>query len=743
MVDIVAPPTGTRTRISVLLPLPLGGAYDYWAPDDIGVAPGDFITVPLGKRQLIGVAWGDGQGDVGEEKLREIIARCDAPSLPEQSRRFIDWVADYTVSAPGAILRMAMGGAGDLTPPKPLIAYTLRDPDAGSASRITPARSRVFETLTGVASMSRAELCQTAGVSPAVVKGMLDAGLLLQVELPHPASFETPDLGHFQPKLTDAQLAAADRLTTKIVAGGFSVALIDGVTGSGKTEVYFEAVAAALAEGGQVLVLVPEIALTSQWLKRFFDRFGVAPAIWHSDIGQANRRRTWRAIANGEARVVVGARSALFLPFPALGLIIVDEEHEAAFKQEDGAHYHARDMAVVRAMIGDFPAILASATPSLETLANVERGRYDVVHLPARYGGAALPQIEIIDMRSDPPPRNPPGEASARGANFISPTLREALSSTVAAGEQALLYLNRRGYAPLTLCCKCGHRMGCPNCDTWLVEHRFQRRLQCHHCGFSGPVPTTCPSCATEDALVTCGPGVERIADEVAGLLPDARQAQMTSDTIRGPAAATELIERIEAHDIDILIGTQMVAKGHHFPLLTLVGVIDADLGLSGGDLRAGERTYQLLHQVAGRAGRGALPGRVMLQTYMPEHPVMAALLQGDRQSFMHAESEARRAGGWPPYGRLAALILSSRDAQAVDKLAVILGRTAPRSDDIQVLGPAPAPLAVLRGRHRRRLLVKSGRTINLQPAIRHWLSQVTIPSNVQVRVDIDPYNFL
>jgi primosomal protein N' (replication factor Y) len=532
--------------------------------------------------------------------------------------------------------------------------------------------------------------------------------------------------------LSNDQKAAAGRLADS-VAEGFSVTLLDGVTGAGKTEVYFEAVAAALRAGRQVLVLVPEIALTGQWLDRFARRFGTAPEVWHSDLARGRRRHCWRRIAQGRAKVVVGARSALFLPFPDLGLIVVDEEHDSSYKQEDGVIYHARDMAVVRARLGEIPAILVSATPSLETVANVESGRYGRLHLPSRHGGAGLPSVELVDMRRDPPPRQ----------RWLAPPLLLALKDTLAAGEQSLLFLNRRGYAPLTLCRACGHRLQCPNCTAWLVEHRLSGRLQCHHCGYAAGLPKECTDCGAEDSMVACGPGVERLAEEISALFPEARLALMTSDTVRGPGAAAAFVEAIANHEIDIILGTQIVAKGHHFPMLTLVGVVDADLGLMGGDLRASERTFQILHQVAGRAGREDRPGRVMLQTYHPDHPVMRALADGARDRFLEEEAAMRREGGWPPFGRLAALILSGRNEADVDAAASALGRAGPNNNDMRVLGPAPAPLAMLRGRHRRRLLLKATRNTDMQKTLRQWLSRVRWPNGVRVQVDVDPYSFL
>jgi primosomal protein N' (replication factor Y) len=533
--------------------------------------------------------------------------------------------------------------------------------------------------------------------------------------------------------LSPDQAIAAGRLVNSVEAGKFAVTVLDGVTGSGKTETYFAAVAASLAAGRQVLVLLPEIALGAQWLERFRERFGVLPAQWHSDIKEAKRRDTWSAVATGRARVVVGARSALFLPFPDLGLIIVDEEHDPSYKQEDGVCYQARDMAVLRASLADIPIVLVSATPSLETVVNVARGRYERVALPRRHAEAELPAVRLVDLRR---------ERIERG-RFLSPPLVAELAANFEAGEQALLFLNRRGYAPLTLCRACGHRFQCPSCTAWLVEHRFTGRLLCHHCGHAEAVPACCPECLAAGALVPCGPGVERLLEEVSERFPEARAALMVSDLLSGPHAAAELAEAMTERRYDLLIGTQIVAKGHHFPMLTLVGVVDADLGLAGGDLRAAERTYQLLHQVGGRAGRAAHKGRVLIQTYMPDQPVMQALAAGGRDRFLEAEATARRSAGLPPFGRLAALIVSAGDPETCDFTARALSRAAPQLPGVTVLGPAPAPLAVLRGRHRRRFLVKAGREVRLQAVLRDWLARVRIAGSARIQVDIDPYSFL
>jgi primosomal protein N' (replication factor Y) len=728
----------TAERVRVLLPLPLPAALDYRAPEDRAPPePGSFVRVPLGARSLIGVVW-DGDAEPAElapDRLKRVVEILPLPALEPTLRRFVDRVAAYTMTPPGAVLRMAMSVAEALQPPRRrrLCAISPAGLAAlGEPAGLTPARRRVLETLAERPPATAAEAARSAGCGTGVVRDLVASGLIDErfaaADPPPPLDWCSPG-----PPLSADQSLAAGRLVAAVEAGGFSVTLLDGVTGSGKTETYFAAIAAALAAGRQVLVLLPEIALGAQWLQRFRDRFGAAPAQWHSEIGQGERCRTWRAVAAGRARVVVGARSALFLPFAELGLIVVDEEHDPSYKQEDGVCYQARDMAVLRASLAGLPIVLVSATPSLETVVNVARGRYRRVGLPRRHAEAALPEVRLVDLRRE---RIEPGR-------FLSPPLVAALAETFAAGEQALLFLNRRGYAPLTLCRACGHRFQCPNCSAWLVEHRFTRRLLCHHCGHGEAVPPLCPECMTAGTLVPCGPGVERLLEEVSARFPSARAALMVSDMLTGPRAAAELAQAMTDRRYDLLIGTQIVAKGHHFPMLTLVGVVDADLGLVGGDLRAAERTYQLLHQVGGRAGRAEHKGRVLIQTFMPDQPVMRALAAGGRDRFLEAEAAARRGAGLPPFGRLAALIVSAADAEAADFASRALARAAPQMPGVAVLGPAPAPLAILRGRHRRRFLVKAGREVHVQAVVGDWLSRVRLGGSARLQIDIDPYSFL
>ncbi len=722
--------TGTL-RVPVLLPYPFAGPFDYAVPSDLEVAPGDVVLVPLGGRQVVGVVWdAPGPDPAPEAKLKPLSGVLDTPPMRTPMRRLVDWIAAYTLAPPGEVMAMALRVIGP--PPMLLPGWRLAGSPPADFGR-TAARARVLAVLGDGRARASAELLQAARVGAGVLRALEMAGAIVRTPMPAAPPFATPDPDHPGPALSPAQREAADTLADAVRTGTFSVTLLDGVTGSGKTEVYFEAIAAALRIGRQALVLLPEIALSAQWLDRFARRFGTTPAVWHSDLTSRVRKTTWRAVAEGGAPVVVGARSALFLPFPDLGLIITDEEHETAFKQEDGVVYHARDMAVVRARLESAPAILVSATPSLETLANVESGRYQRVTLPDRHGGATLPEVAAIDLRASPPERQ----------HFLSPPLVEAVRETLARGEQAMLFLNRRGYAPLTLCRACGHRMACPNCTAWLVEHRARRRLMCHHCGHAIPIPEHCPACGVQHTLTPVGPGVERVTEEARERFPDARLTVMASDTLAGPRAAQEAARAIAAREVDLIVGTQVVAKGWHFPHLTLVGVVDADLGLGGGDLRAAERTVQLLHQVGGRAGREEARGRVLLQTFSPDHPVIEALVSGDFAGFVAREAAERLPGNWPPYGRLAAVIVSAADADTADRVAGELGRAAPSADGIVVLGPAPAPLAILRGRHRRRLLLKTQRSIAVQPLLRDWLGRVPVPRGARVDVDVDPVSFL
>ena len=705
---------------------------DYKVPDGMAVEPGSVVIAPLGPRQVLGIVWEPERlpgEEVGDNRLRPLLEVLPCPPIPAPLCRLIEWTADYYCAPMASVARMAIGSLAALKGGGTMTEYRLT---GEVPKRMTPQRAAALEALAGEQATIR-ELAAKSGASEGVLRGMVGAGLLepVVVDLDRPYPRARADFA--EPELSELQRQAADSFVTAIREGGFRPFLLDGVTGSGKTEVYFEAVAEAIRRGEQVLVLLPEIALTENFLRRFEARFGTPPVLWHSSLKSTERRRAWRAIVSGEAQVVVGARSALFLPYARLGLIVIDEAHEVSFKQDDGVRYNARDVAVIRARFEQAPVILASATPALESMSLAEAGVYEKIDLPARFGGATLPHVEVVDLRKDQPERG----------RWIAPSLVKAMKERLDRGEQTLLFLNRRGYAPLTLCRNCGHRFKCPNCSAWLVEHRLSRRLACHHCGHETGTPEACPECGTGDCLVACGPGVERIADEVLDIMPEARVAVVTSDTLNSPQKISDFVEAAENRLIDVIVGTQLVTKGYHFPELTLVGVIDADLGLEGGDLRAGERSYQQIAQVAGRAGRGEKPGEVLIQSRHPEAPVIEALASGDRDAFYAAEAEARRDAMAPPFGRWAAIIVSSEDEAEAREAARQIGNVRPDLPDVLILGPAPAPLSLLRGRYRYRLLINARRSASLQDIIRDWLNPLRFPQGVRVAVDVDPYSFV
>ena len=718
--------------IAVLTTQPLGRTLDYRAPEG-GCHLGAFVEVPLGPRKVLGVVWGPGQGDYDLSKIRAAFRVLEAAPMREEMRAFLERAADYTLTPLPAMLRLATRAPGLGDPPSMRKIYRRGEAEP---DKMTSARRKVLDVLAdyGDLSFTLKELAEMAGVGTSVVKGLVAQGAVREEDSPRDLPFMRLDPDLPAKELTEDQAAAASQLAKAVATESYGTTLLRGVTGSGKTEVYLEAVAAALRAGRQALVLLPEIALTAEFLTRVQERFGARPAEWHSGATMTERRRIWRMVGQGEAQLVIGARSALFLPFQNLGLIVVDEEHDTSYKQEEGVLYNARDMAVLRASICGAQVVLASATPSLESWVNAEAGKYRKLELTTRFGPAVMPQMAAIDMRSESLPAD----------RWISTTLQKAVEARLEAGEQAMLFINRRGYAPITLCRACGHQIGCDHCDARMVEHRFLKRLVCHQCGETKPMPSVCPACEVEGRLAPVGPGVERLAEEAVALFPEARIAMLSSDMYGSARALKAEIEEIADGGADIIIGTQLVAKGHNFPNLTLVGVIDADLGLQGSDLRAAERTFQLMRQVAGRAGRAEKAGTALLQTYQPEHPVIRATLAGDEQQFWAAEAREREAAGVPPYGRMAGIILSGTDVAQVFDAGNALARQdgALRAIGAQVFGPAPAPIARVRGRHRVRLLVKAEKSVALQPALARWVGQIRVKGDLRIAVDIDPQSF-
>ncbi len=781
-------PMVQKRLVDVLVPVAVDTAYSYRAPAGLMLEAGGFVDVPLGTRHATGVVWA--VREAGGENLKYVTAMRDWPPLKQPLRDFIDWVARWTLAPRGMVLRMAIRAHEALEPPAPRFAVVAT---GKPPARMTEARAKVLAAMArssgppgrlppegdgidGAATplstrereaaegrrvrvggrepespISKAALAELAGRSVGVIDGLIQDGALAVVELPPEPIAADLDPDHRPPILNADQRPAADDLTARVAARIFSATLLEGVTGSGKTEVYFEAIAETLRQGRQTLVLLPEIALTAQFLDRFAARFGARPGEWHSGLTPRQRERAWRAVASGEARTIVGARSALFLPFADLGLIVVDEEHEGAYKQEDGVVYNARDMAVVRARLEGAPLVLASATPAIETRVNAETGRYHWLKLPSRFGAATMPVLATVDLKREGPPRG----------RWLSPKTIAGVEAALGRGEQALLFLNRRGYAPLTLCRSCGHRFECPNCAAWLVEHRFRASLVCHHCGHVEPRPNLCPECHDVESLAACGPGVERLAEEAALLFPEARTLVLSSDFPGGIETLRRQLDAAARGEYDLLIGTQLVAKGHNFPLLTFVCVVDADVGLANADPRAAERTFQLLRQATGRAGRAEREGHALLQTWQPDHPVMQALVSGDAERFYAQESEQRRIGGLPPFGRLAAIVVSAEDKGAAEAHARALARAAHampagkgwriaplggerREDEIALLGPAEAPIAVLRKRHRFRLAAKAPRSADLQGFLRALLAAAPTPrGGVKVAIDVDPQSFM
>lgn len=721
--------------VGVLLPLPFDKPFDYQTEEALLL--GQIVEVPFGKEKQIGVVWRlESSAEIAPEKIKKIAKVFDFSPLSENMRQFIEWVAQYNMAPLGMVLKMVISVRAAFEPSPMTVLYTLSGKTLAEAKlKNSDARWHVMDLLKH-APYTRQEIAAGAGVSQSVIKGLIDAEVLTPVYVENKREFLEPVGDFTKVELTDEQQQAADLLCAK-VGSGFSVTLLDGVTGSGKTEVYFEAVAKALEMGKQVLILVPEISLTTQWLARFQKRFGVRPANWHSGLSLKERMDTWKAIIEGRVKVIVGARSALFLPYTNLGLMVIDESHDHSYKQEDFVNYQGRDMAIVRAKIEHLPVVLSTATPDLETVVNVDEGKYDCVKLKSRYANAVLPEIKIIDLKKDKPQK---GEW---GTSWLAPALVTALGQNLARGEQSVLFLNRRGYAPLLICRDCGHRLQCPSCSAWLTEHKKSQKMMCHHCGYVDDIPTLCPHCGSAEGLTACGPGVERVAEEACLRFPNAKVEILSSDNASSFTAVSKVLERMQRHEIDILVGTQIIAKGHHFPELTLVGIIDADLGLMGSDLRAAEQTYQLLSQVAGRAGRGEKKGAVYVQTLYPENNVLKAMLANDRESFLSMEKQSRQLLKYPPYGKLAALIVSGKNQAVASQVAAALGKTAPHTEYISVLGPAPAPLFMLRDKYRFRLMLKTARNINIQRVLSEWLKMVEVPSSVSVEVDIDPYSFM
>lgn len=723
--------------VKVLIPNVVNAGYDYRLTGPATL--GQFVACRVMNRPYIGVVWGFGDSGLPAEKIKDVSAVYDA-RLAITDLQWIAKMSGWTLMTPGAVLRLIVNVPDAFSPPKMEQLYGLNITDA---VRMTASRQAVADAFASNDNepMSATDVQNIARVSPSVVRTLISGGILVPKEQrARPTEYNSPeyhDCGNIV--LNPEQQSAADVIGAAIDRGGFSVHLLDGITGSGKTQVYFDAAWRAYSRGGSVLLMMPEIALTAQFMHRFAARFGAAPVVWHSNLTAARRREIWRGVLRGEIRMVVGTRSALFLPWQNLGLIVVDEEHDTSYKQEDMGNYHARDMAVLRGKIAGFPVVLASATPSAETLQNVASGKYQVLRLTSRVGGAQLPKIETIDLRENRP--EPYQVSDVLNNGFLSVPLCNAISDTIAAHRQVMLFINRRGFAPIVQCKKCGWVAGCPDCSVGMTYHRAVGKLLCHMCGRTAPMPTKCPDCGGDVSMR--GAGLEKIAEEVSVRFPSARVALMSSDTISTRQSLERIVAKMESGEIDIVIGTQILAKGHHFPNLTLVGVVDADMGLFGTDFRAAEHTFQQLFQVAGRAGRGEFPGRVLLQTYQPQHPVLCAICAGDRDAFMAADMASRQSAKMPPFGQLIAVIVECQREDALKKYCAGLAAAAPCAPGVKIMGPIAAGVYQIRNWYRMRFLVMGGPTTLLQPVVAHWLRAIKQPANMRVKVDVNPQNFM
>ena len=728
--------------VKVLLPNVVNTGYDYRlnAPADLG----SFVECRVMNRPYVGVVWGFGDSGLPAEKIKSVVRVMDS-RLAVSDLQWIQRMSDWTLMTPGAVLKLIINIPDAFLPPRVEQLYSF---DFDTKIKMTNARQAVADAFSSNDNepMSVNDIVNIAHVSPAVVRTMIKNETLRPsdsrvIENENRFVHEYHDMGNVT--LNDEQSHAAAQIGDALSHGGFSVFLLDGITGSGKTQVYFDAVLRAYNAGKSVLLMMPEIALTAQFMSRFESRFGAPPVVWHSNLTAARRRDIWRGVLNGDIRVVVGTRSALFLPWQNLGLIVVDEEHDTSYKQEDMGNYHARDMAILRAAIAGFPVVLASATPSAETLENVANGKYRGLKLTSRFGGATLPKIETIDLRENRPTTYKTSNAddAPEIAGALSEPMCDAIAETLNNHQQVMLFINRRGFAPIVQCKKCGWTATCPDCSVGMTYHKRIGKLLCHMCGRTEPMPCKCENCEGEVSMR--GIGIEKIQEEVLARFPNARTAIVSSDTIASRQSLERIVSKMESGEIDIVIGTQILAKGHHFPNLTLVGVVDADMGLFGTDFRAAEHTFQQLFQVAGRAGRGAFPGHVLLQTYQPDNLVLNAICAGNRDDFMATDMAGRRMAKMPPYGQLVAVVIESAKENVLQKYCADLAAVAPSINGGRIMGPVPAQIYQIRNWYRMRFLISGDVRAKLQPIVSNWIARVKQPANIRVKIDVNPVNFM
>lgn len=726
--------------VKILIPNVINAGYDYRLTDVADL--GTFVQVTVMNRPYIGVVYGIGDSGLPKEKIKNVSKIFDY-KMSVADLQWIQKMSEWTLMSPGAVLRLIINVPDAFSEPKTEQLYSF---NSDNKIRMTESRQAVADAFDSNDNepMSISDIQNISHVSGSVVRSMIKTGGLVlrdsRIIEPNNFCYMYKDTGCVQ--LNEEQSFAAAKIASAIDNGGFSVYLLDGITGSGKTQVYFDSAWRAYEKGKSVLLMMPEIALTAQFISRYQKRFGAPPVIWHSNLTAARRREIWRGVLQGKIRMIVGTRSALFLPWQNLGLIVVDEEHDTSYKQEDMGNYHARDMAILRAKIAGFPVVLASATPSAETLENVSLGKYNILKLKSRFGGATLPKIETIDMRQNRPENyklKTSDEEDQTG--YLSEVLCSSIRDTLASKQQVMLFINRRGFAPIIQCKKCGWVATCDDCSVGMTYHKHMGKLLCHMCGRTEALPDKCPVCGEKISMR--GAGLEKIQEEVNIKFPGAKTALVSSDTMMSRQALERLVKKMESGEIDIVIGTQILAKGHHFPNLTLVGVVDADMGLFGTDFRAAEHTFQQLFQVAGRAGRGEFPGRVLLQTYQPDNPVLQAICAGNRDEFMQADMAARRAAKMPPYGSLIAIIIEAQKETVLKNFCKTLSDAAPKANGTKIMGPIAAQVYQIRNWYRMRFLITGDIKSNLQALVKHWMAKVKVPANVRIKIDVNPQNFM
>ena len=702
----------------ILLPLALDQSFTYKSCE--AVESGEVALVEFGKKEIWGVVLSasfEAPKDFSESKIKPILEKNPRLKLTKNQLKFIETIASYNLGSRGLVLRAFIGI---------LNSDKVKKISEGLVQKVEPRNFRLKKLLTKQQEVfdELLKITHTPDVTLSLSKGDSGHGL------------ESP----------------FDKL--RVTSG---VALLDGVTGSGKTEIYFALIAEILKQvqddGGrsehsphlrprhpelvlgsrshppQILILLPEIALTSQLLLRFEEQFGFAPALWHSKISKKDKREIFYGVVEGSVRVLIGARSALLLPFKNLQLIVVDEEHDTSFKQEDVFNFHARDMCIVKGGLENFPVILSSATPAVETYANATSGKFHHFILEQRFGQKN--EIELVDLRREKMQSN----------EFLSQKLRSEMALNLSKNKQTLLFLNRRGYAPVTLCKSCGKKYQCGDCDFHLVLHKSKQQLICHHCGHQEKSILECKFCGEKDALISVGVGVEKVEEEVRRLFPTARIALVTSDNVTNFDEVDKLVKQILNREIDVIIGTQMIAKGHDFPDLNLVGIIDADAMLYSSQLRALEKTYQILTQVIGRAGRRDECGKIVIQTYNPQNFIFEKIIKGDKKNFYEFEISNRKTMELPPFSRLAKFEISSFSEGEAKSFAKKLISHFPVSDKIELFGPAPAPLQRLKNRHHFLVNLKTDKKINLQKLISDVIATLKVPKSVRIRIDVDPVN--